>query len=166
MFCVKIRADAPPRTRTFSPGSGLLKVDHCTPVPTVCMHLLGLSGCFPELCLPGAESGHPAPESQQKSPFRSKQQRCVDDHIADVENDLSPLGWPQLLFSPGKINSRSLNQTGEFLVGGPEGEMMRHRHIYESRYQLSVIYNIQTGTLHWLHTANFLQSSLTPLRRI
>lgn len=99
MFCVKIRA-AVCLLKQFQAWQ---KVDHCTPEPTAFACISSsYQACFSELYLPDAESGHRGPERKEES-FRSKQQRCGDDRVADMKNDLSPPNRPQLLFSPGKI---------------------------------------------------------------
>lgn len=54
---------------------------------------------------------------------------------------------PELLFLPGKISSRSVNQTGEFTAGVSPGKCRTHRHTCEAGFKpsLPALYNIRQG---------------------
>lgn len=97
-------------------------------------------GCFSELYLPGAESGHLAPEQNRRVCSDPNQQRCGDDRVADVQNQSVPP--PRLVWAVDltRQNKQSLTEPDRRVYsGGLSGET----HICESGDRLSVIYNMR-----------------------
>lgn len=129
-----------------------------------------LSGCFSELYLPVVESGHCAPRTraEQKSLPGPKQAEVRTWSCCWWREWSVPPNSPELLILPSKISSCSVNQSGELIVGVSQGKWHNSRRTCECGdvHTNSQPYINETGTLQWVNTANFFQSSLTPLKRI
>lgn len=148
-WCTILRAE---REWTAQHRGNRKKLVSCCHRPAL---TLSLSGCFSELYFPVAESGHHAPQAEQQSLLGPKPAEVWTRSCCWCGGRSVSSGWPELLILPSKISSHSLDQTGEFIVGGgvSQGKWGTHRCICEcgdrQTHQLSVIYSMRQGIYGW-----------------